>query len=104
MLVAELAEQADGQGDQPLALLAVGGVDRFEQQLERAFVVVLFERLDDLGQLPGCLSSASSRSAAVGPVSSSRNCATAAGGCAPTNSRTTSPSRNAFTAGIPWIW
>src|SRR5690242_7726097 len=35
--------------------------------------------------------------------SPSRNCSTAAGGCAPTNSATTRPSRNALTAGIPWI-
>jgi hypothetical protein len=29
-------------------------VDRLDQQFERAFVVVLLERCDDLGQLAGC--------------------------------------------------
>ena len=35
--------------------------------------------------------------------SASRNRATAGGGCAPTNSDTTAPSRNALTAGMLWI-
>ncbi len=62
MLVAEVTEQADREGEQPLAPLTVRGADLLEQQPESG------------------------------------------GGRAPTNSRTTSPSRNAFTAGIPWIW
>ena len=44
-----------------------------------------------------------SRSASLG-TSPSKNRSTAGGGWTPTNSSTTWPSLNAFTAGMPWIW
>ena len=104
MLVAELAEEADGEGDQTLPSFALGGADRLEQQLEvRARGSSCSSASTTSGSSPDACELGDQPLGRGGPVSSSRNWATAAGGWAPTNSRTTSPSRNALTAGMPWI-
>jgi hypothetical protein len=55
MLVAEVAEQGDREGEQPLAPLPLRRADLLRQQFERAFVFVLLERRDYVGQLAGFL-------------------------------------------------
>ena len=96
-LGAERARELGEDRERVLALAAVGedagegeprvGPPRLE--LERAAQVLLAP-------------DSTSASASDGS-SSSRNRATAAGGCAPVNSETTAPSLNALTAGMPWI-
>ena len=67
-------------------------------------MVARLERRDDLGLVSAHAQLLQQAIASPGPSSPSRNAATACGGCAPTNSATTCPFRNAFTAGMLLTW
>ena len=101
MLLAELLEQRHHQLPDAIAIIPVGAARLLEQELERALVVSGLERCEHLRLLTRLPELLEQPLPAVGPNSASRKAPTPCADCTPTNSDTTWPLRNAFTAGMP---
>jgi hypothetical protein len=101
VILPEVVEDGDGQVAPAIALVGRRLRDPADQELERALGIARLERSEDVG-LSVARSSSRTPSMRGGASSLSTNAATRAGGCAPTNSATTRPSRKPFTAGMPW--